>query len=50
MNERGSPWIAWAMKNACAIICFTVLAVHFEKWWLALFAMLFMSDLEVKEQ
>ena len=31
-----------AIINITAIICFTVLAIHFEKWWIVLFSALFM--------
>lgn len=38
----------WAAKNSIAIIAWTVLAIIFNKWWIALFAALFMSSLETK--
>lgn len=28
--------------NAIVLICFTILAVHFEHWWIFLFALLFL--------
>ena len=31
-----------AIINITAIICFTVLAIHFDKWWIVLFSGLFM--------
>lgn len=31
------------MKNIITLICFTVLAISFGKWWIVLFALLFMS-------
>lgn len=37
---------AWAIKNAACVICFTILAIVFDKWWVALFALLFMSSLQ----
>ena len=37
---------AWATKNCVCITCWTLLAVAFGKWWIALFALLFMSDLK----
>ena len=36
------------IKNCCAMTCFTVLAVVFRKWWIALFALLFMTFVESK--
>lgn len=32
----------WCMlSNIVSIICFTFLAIHFEKWWIVLFAAIF---------
>lgn len=28
--------------NVSALVCFTVLAIHFGKWWIVIFAYLFM--------
>ena len=36
----------WAIKNIIDIACWTVLAIHFNKWWIALFAALFVSSLK----
>lgn len=33
----------WAIKNSITLICWTVLAVFFGKWWITLFAILFLS-------
>ena len=38
-------YLAWAIKNSTVIICFTVLAIIFNKWWIILFAGLFLSNL-----
>lgn len=35
-----------ALKNAIAIICWTFLAWHFGKWWIALFGALFLTSVE----
>ena len=42
-----SAWWSWAVKNSVCVICWTVLAVYFNKWWIALFAMLFISSLQL---
>ena len=34
---------AIALKNSICMICWTALAVIFNKWWIALFAALFMT-------
>lgn len=39
---------AWAIKNSIVIIAWTALAIIFHKWWITLFAALFISDLETK--
>jgi hypothetical protein len=38
----------WAAKNSIALIAWVVLAIVFNKWWIALFAAFFMSGLETK--
>ena len=43
-------YIACAVRNMTVIACFTALAIHFDKWWIALFAALFTVSLEVKEK
>lgn len=43
-------WWAWAVKNSICIICWTVLAVVSNRWWIGLFALLFMSSLETKNE
>lgn len=43
MNK--SIMLAWAIKNSICMICWTYLAIVFDKWWIALFAVLFMSSL-----
>ena len=42
-------WACMA-KNVISMICWTILAVIFGKWWIALFAALFMSYVEVKQK
>ena len=37
---------AWAIKNSIAIIAWTVLAIVFHKFWIALFGLLFLSGLK----
>lgn len=39
---------AWVVKNSIAILAWTTLAVVFNQWWIALFAVLFMSGLKAK--
>lgn len=39
---------AWAVKNSISTICWTALAIFFGKWWIALFGVLFLSDISTK--
>lgn len=45
--NRGAWW-AWAIKNSVCLICWTALAIVFNMWWIALFAILFMSSLSTE--
>ena len=40
--------ILTSIKNAVAMVCFTVLAIVFNKWWISLFSTLFWSSLKLK--
>lgn len=44
---RSIYW-AWAIKNIACMICWTVLAIVFEKWGIALLGLLFMSGLKTQ--
>ena len=37
------------VKNIVALICFTILAIVFNKWWIVFFSLLFWSSIESKE-
>lgn len=43
---HGIEWIAWAIKNSVVMICFCILAVYFNHWWIVLFAALFLSEIK----
>lgn len=45
--NKNTVW-AWAIKNSVCVICWTVLAIIFNKWWIALFGLLFMNELHTK--
>ena len=36
--------------NIISIICFTVLAIHFEKWWIVLFAYFFIFSVRITKE
>lgn len=39
-------FISLLLRNCVSIVCFTVLAIHFDKWWIALFSLLFTTDIK----
>lgn len=49
MNTKHSWW-AWAVKSAVVMICWVVLAVYFDRWWISLFSILFLTGIETKTQ
>jgi len=34
-------WFALLLMNVIPTVCLTLLAIHFDKWWIVLFALLF---------
>lgn len=45
--EKHLFW-AWAFKNIVVVVCWFLLALHFGKWWIALFAALFTNSLRME--
>lgn len=45
--DKSFIW-AWAFKNIVAIIAWTALAILFNKWWIALFSLLFISSIKTE--
>ncbi len=45
--KRSNYSIYWsvAIKNSICVICWTALAIIFHKWWIALFAALFLTSI-----
>lgn len=41
-------WWYLLIKNSVVVICFTLLAIHFDKWWIALLALLFLTTIDSK--
>ena len=50
MSDEIKIYIMIIIKNIVAIICFTILAVVFKKWWIALFSLLFYSIFKSDEE
>lgn len=46
--DNKTAWWTWVIYNSICVICFTALAIVFNKWGIALFALLFMSTLETQ--
>lgn len=45
--DKNILW-AWVVKNSVCVICWSILAIVFNKWWIALFGLLFISSLHTK--
>lgn len=39
-----------ALRNSISLICFTILAIVFNKWWIVFFAILFTSSIVKREE
>lgn len=48
MNKHA--WWAWAVKNSVVMICWTVLAIFFGKWWIAFFGAACLSNLKTETE
>lgn len=48
MRDYTKIEIIVAIKNIVTLICFTILAVVFNKWWIVLLSILFLSNVEWK--
>ena len=42
-------WV-WLLKNVMMMLLWTLIAIVFNKWWIILFALLFMSSVETKHK
>lgn len=43
MKDATKVVLVIALKNIAIMACWTVLAIYFNRWWIALFALLFFS-------
>ena len=46
---NNSLYWAWAIKNSICVICWVALAIIFNKWWIALFGLLFITSLKTSD-
>lgn len=44
---KDSPFWATMLKNAIAVVCFTILACVFDHWWIVLIAWFFQHDVKI---
>lgn len=52
MNEKEYSFkinLLCIIKNIVTIICFTILAIMFNHWWIIFFSLLFMVKVEEKD-
>ena len=43
-SDKITKWIM--LKNSVAIICFTILAIVFNEWWISLLSIIFLTVVE----
>lgn len=36
------------LYNIASVVCFTILAIIFNEWWIVFFALLFIKDISIK--
>ena len=50
MNEENiiSCYLIGILYNIVSVVCFTILAMIFNKWWIVFFALLFIRDISIK--
>jgi len=36
------------LYNIASVVCFTILAIIFNKWWIVFFSLLFIRDISIK--
>ena len=42
-------WIIF-LENAVSLICWAALAIYFDKWWIALFSVLFLTSVKTERK
>lgn len=50
MNERLKQQIAILINNTVRLMCFTALAVAFNKWWIVFFTLIFWTSTETDKK
>lgn len=50
MDNETKLLIALLIKNTVTLVCFAALAMFFGKWWISLFAILFLTNYKDDEK
>lgn len=50
MSENLKLYLICYARNVISLICFTILAIVFNKWWIVLFTIIFWCSVEKKEK
>lgn len=48
MKDNIKLFLIVTLKNIATIVCFTILAIVFNKWWIVLFSLLLYSSVTIK--
>lgn len=50
MNEVniGFCYLIGILHNIVSVVCFTILAIIFNKWWIVFFSLLFVRDISIE--
>ena len=50
MNEENiiSCYLIGILYNIACVVCFTILAIIFNKWWIVFFVLLFIRDISIE--
>lgn len=49
MSEKERLILMCFIRNAISLICFTILAIVFQKWWIVFFSLIFWVTVEKEE-
>lgn len=49
MSDELKLYLICFIRNVISLICFTILSIVFNKWWIALLSILFWSGVEIKK-
>lgn len=52
MNKEENKYLnkLAVIRNSISLVCFTILAIFFETWWIVLFALLFTCSVNTEKE